>query len=223
VKLIFKDPKAFFDMVAPEPTIWRAYWCWAVLAGIMTALTLPINYLSMKDAGGAMASGGGFLFAFLVVMSVVSVFFGQFIMAGVTHLGVLIVGGKKGFVSTFKAVVYPYLVSAGYMLISIPLAFISFALTKGSPVQMMEVMKQSFPVFIIFALSMVVGLANFVHMIHVGIVGLKRLQDLSTGRAVVALIVIPLVIIFVLALILIFIGALFIAAMYGPKVMPTVT
>lgn len=105
-----------------------------------------------------------------------------FVSAAVTHLGVLIVGGR-GYRKTFGATAHALTIMAPYLLIGALLnLFIGMA---------------GFHEVISGVAGGVVSLAGFIHLVVVEVIGLKVLQKLSTLKALFAALVVPLLISFV--------------------------
>ena len=130
------------------------------IGGMMASLIPAMQNIPLLGAGtGLMAAVSTF------VMLLIGGIIGIFIGAGIIHIGVLIVGGKKGYGQTLKALVYGG--TPSYVLGWIP----------------------------------VVGMIAGIWALIVEILGIKELHEVSTGRAIIA-VIIPIVIIAVIFMVI---------------------
>ena len=128
--------------------------------GGMVASLIPMQNIPLLGAGtGLIAAVSTFM------MFLIGGIIGIFIGAGIIHIGVLIVGGKKGYGQTLKALVYGG--TPSYVLGWIP----------------------------------VVGMIAGIWALIVEILGIKELHEVSTGRAIIA-VIIPIVIIAVIFMVI---------------------
>lgn len=144
------------------------------------------------------------------IVSIALSFVLPFLAAGITHLGVLIMGGKEGYFNTFKPVTYAMIISAIYNIISY---IISFFLNMAYPISPSALQQAGFalrdiPVQHIF-MGIVIGIASLVHVIYAEVVGISKFQKMSKPMAFFAAIIIPLVMVIIAVLLIIAIlGAL---------------
>ncbi len=155
VKGFFLNPvETFRQSINDEPGVVFTYFAaillfHSILAAFVTAITLKGGIIALV-VGFLMMLVGGFIFTILC--------------AAWIHLWVYLLGGRKGIMQTFKAIIYGH--TPRYILGWIP--FIGF-------------------IFMIWSLAL-------------SIVGIRELQEMSTGKAILAVaiaVIIPLIIIII--------------------------
>ncbi len=149
------------------------------IGGMMASLIPAMQNIPLLGAGtGLMAAVSTF------VMLLIGGIIGIFIGAGIIHIGVLIVGGKKGYGQTLKALVYGG--TPSYVLGWIP----------------------------------VVGMIAGIWALIVEILGIKELHEVSTGRAIIA-VIIPIVIIAVIFMAIAATMFVYVGSLMPPGGIPT--
>lgn len=165
---------------------------WAVIYSILFAIVMMIAgglmgslYQNIPGFSGITGASIGLtcalgLFFIVLIGSII----GLFISGAIVHLGVLLVGGKKGYLQTVKAIGYGC--TPQFLLGWIPFVNIIAA---------------------IWALV-------------VEIIGVKELQEVSTGKAVIAVFVVPLIIFVILGCIISATMYTYISGLLGPVSSP---
>jgi hypothetical protein len=181
------EPSKTFDS-SKEDTLEEAIKYYAVIVAVYSLLSTVMfatvmgsfgSMMGMGQLGTMMGVGAGIggavvLFVIMVVFGLI----GVFISGAIVHIGVLIVGGKKGITQTIKAVMYGS--TPGLLLGWIPL---------------------------------IGGLAGIWSLV-LEVLGVRQLQEVTTGRAIIA-VIIPLVIIVILVIIFAAVIAAFVFGMSG--------
>ena len=206
---LFFNTNNFFDTVKKE----KAYFPILLNFVIVYSVSAIVELLaSLPLIGKVPTARSLLLISFLgVIFSIALSFVLPFIAAGLTHLGVLIVGGAQGFFNTFKPITYAMIISAIYNIIS---SVISFFLNTAYPISPSVLEQATFafrdiPVQHTVA-AIIIGLISLVHVIYAEITGISKFQKMSKMRAFVASVIIPLVMVIVAVLFIIAIlGALF--------------
>lgn len=187
VKGLLTEPSKTFD-ASKGDTLGDAIKYYVVIVAVYSLLSailfaaafstfssmMGLGQLGMLAGMGAGAAGAAVIFVILLVIGII----GVFISGAILHIGVYIVGGKKGITQTLKAIIYGS--TPGLLLGWIP----------------------------------VVGFLASIWSLILEILGIRQLHELTTGRAIVA-VIIPLIIIAVLVVILAAVIAAFIFSM-GP-------
>ena len=180
---IIKEPKAFFESVKKDKGYQKP---WLFYMKLMVLYFLLVLVSSILSSGAATTPDiGGFnpiIFAvfgllFGLILSAGTIFIG----AGILHLCLLIVGAKKGFEQTFKI--------STYATVTLPLL--------GLLIFLQMIPKVGTMLYVLLAISL------SIYMFVIEVFGAKVLHGLSTARAVVGVVVIPLAIV-LLFLIIIF-------------------
>ncbi|MDW7726728.1 MAG: Yip1 family protein [Candidatus Methanoperedens sp.] len=181
VKGFLMEPSRTFD-ASKEDTLEDAIKYYAVIIAVYSALFALIVTFAFGSLGSMMGLGqlgmmagagagiGGALIIFVMIL--VSGIVGVFISGAIIHIGVLIVGGKKGITQTIKAVIYGS--TPGLLLGWIPL------------------------------IGMLAAIWSFV----LEILGIRQLQEVTTGRAIIA-VIIPVVILTIIIIIAVIAGLFF--------------
>jgi hypothetical protein len=184
--ILFKDPSNFARNVARETGYWN-------VLKVFVIFYMSILIIRLLLSIGVTLRGGGILSAELILSSLIAGLIAAFIVpffwSGVTHLGVLIFGGRQGFFNTFKVATYSWILILIYGLV-IPL--IASVLLLIKPLGTIEVITQLYTS--VFGVAMlVVSLAGFVHVIIAETIGLSLLHKISRIRAFLSAILIPLI------------------------------
>ena len=139
-----------------------------------------------------------------IIFGIIFAFILPFISAILTHIGVLIVGGRQGLFNTFKPVTYALVISVVYNIFS---SIASFFLNFIYPIDTNILQKtmfsfHDFPIPHI-VLGAVIGISSFIHTIYAEVIGISKFQKMSKLRAFFGVILIPLAIILFIAFLLI--------------------
>ncbi len=207
LKNLFFHPFFFFNSVEKEDdqaSILFSYFTLSVII-IMISSILSINYVmaASKEVPEAYPFGPGIYLIVTFFFGILFSFIVPFILGGITHLGVLIVGGSKGFFNTFKPVTYTAMIGLVYGLLSSIVSFIFNLISPFDPSLLsnpLEMFSRS-DIAIRVSLSMMIFFVSLSHQLVTGTIGLSKFQKMSQTRAFLSMIIIPLLLI-VIALIL---------------------
>lgn len=161
-------PTETFNKVKEETLgeVLKYFIIWIVIYGILFAIVMMVaggivgsiygNIPGFSEVTGATIGLTCALGLFFLVL--IGGIIGLFVGGAIVHLGVLLVGGKKGYLQTVKAVGYGY--TPQFLLGWIPF----------------------------------VGIIASIWALIVQIIGVRELQEISTGKAIIAAFIVPLVI-----------------------------
>lgn len=194
LKELFVDPSKFFKDVSKEKSYWNVLKLFVVVYIVATIIQILVSIpVNLKTLGNQFlpfiltALISGIIFAFAI----------PFIVGILSHLGILLVGGKKGFFNTFKAITYGTIVIVGYGIISSVAE--SLILLFSSNVAISN--------FVIGVISLI----GVVHMLIVQSVGVSIFHSISRGKSFFGIILIPLIIF----IMMIAMGSIFITQIIG--------
>ena len=180
---ILTKPTSFFKSVK--------HWSYTdVLKYLFIILFLP--YLLYFYISTAVEDGFTILvFIISLLISLLSVLVSPFVSSLVTHIGVLILGGK-GYKKTFLATANSLSIAAPYLIVS--------ALILLSALRTDEI---TFAILTI--VTLIIMFISWVHALVTEIIGLKIVHKFDTFKAIVAALVIPLAITVLLVIFVAFI------------------
>lgn len=197
IQLLFTHPTRFFKSVEKEKEYWPILIFFAVVSlisgvlGILFSIPQIISYPK--------GEAGLFTLPISFMMVVVMAFAGPFIVAGITHLGVLLLGGKQGFFNTFKPMTYAGIVYAMYSLLGSLIGAAMFMI-QPPDMQMLTqlILEEGFGAYTRQALPYLIpgAIILIINVIHVTVnetIGLSHFQKMSKVRAFVAVFVLPIV------------------------------
>ncbi len=206
IKGVLLKPKEFFKDIKKEKGIKNAFLYFLIFSVITTFLStlyfyrvfLGIKIPQIELTHGLIIWIMFVLYILILLFSLVSIF----ILSAIIHLFVLLMKGKKGFYQTFKTVIYAgtpnYILS---ILIS-PVYIFVFSKFSG--------MKQMPPEFFVWFIPLfIIGLAVLIYIIYLEVIGIKKLQEISTFRAFTAVFLLPFALLIVLYLIFLFAAIFF--------------
>jgi hypothetical protein len=170
---LFKTPELFFKSLK-KLNYKDALLRYALPYIILSALSIMTN-LSLYSSENSFGTTT-FLSLSMFVLYVGAAFIFPFFSTALTHLGVLIVKGKNGFVSTFNATTNAMINALPYLLI---LNIIALGGVIGGDGSFLE---SSIYATIVVVLSLI----SMVHVFITEVIGLKKLQNLTTKRAIIA-------------------------------------
>jgi hypothetical protein len=172
LKKVLLSPDEFFENIRGEAGYKEAM----KYLAIILLIPIAISYISLLIFGDTSTAGLPFLKEIVYLMPVVSYFLYivmMFFAAGFLHLGVVIVGGKKGVFNTYKAAVY----SSTPTFVFIWVYLFIFVIGPWAVIPLI-----------------IVALWD----LYLTIKGLSKLQDMGMGRAFLALLI-PSLIVFGIA------------------------
>jgi hypothetical protein len=193
-KVLF-SPSEFFENVRWEEGVKGALRYLIILSLIQFLIFVAVLFLipsvgmilGLQSIGSMLMLPDYLLFILYPALILLGNIIGYFIIAGFTHIFALILGAKKGYSSTYKAVVYS--ATPGLLLWWIP--FIGF---------------------LFFWWIILVGVLFFFWTLFLEIRGLSKLHDISMGRAFL-IVILPIIIVAVIVavLLLLILTAIFVA------------
>ena len=196
LKKLFIDPVKFFKDVSKEKDYWTVLKFFVVtyLAAtlIQVLVSIPIYY------GAPEFNLLEFILRTLL-FSVGYAFLGPFIVGAVAHLGILILGGKKGFFNTFKALTYGTLVVVSYGMVSLIISGIIVVSGIGVSMALAN------------SIILIILLTGSVHMLITQSIGVSTYHSISRIKAFLGIIFIPII----LFIILIVLGIIFTVGLFS--------
>ncbi len=164
----FARPSEFFKHVDKEKTYTPALMQYVIFL-------LPVIILESLQGAPEFGMLGVLMGLFF---GLVMLFVGPFIGAAISHIGVLLVGGKQGYLATFKGLVYSQAAVAVYYIFASLLG--GFALLVGEAA-----------VIGVGVVSVIIYVIAFVHSAVLVTIGVAHLHKISKIRAFVGAIVLP--------------------------------
>lgn len=197
LKKLFFHPKAFFSEVEKEKNYSSSLFFYAKLsiAAAIIGLLLSIITLIIKGVNGSLAISIANLLTSLI-FSIGAAFAIPFIAAGITHLAVLVFGGRQGFFNTYKPITYALSITIIYSLIIQIISWIfsiidsSLAIATENP----ELLLQNQGFIAMMIIYLIVMTISTIHMIYTGTLGLSKFQKMGKLKAFISIIIIPLII-----------------------------
>jgi len=166
---VIRTPEKFFNSAKSEKSIKPAF----IFNAVLTAFYVIVSYLIGIGTGDVPYSITGIVFGW------VSSILLAFPMVGFFHLFVMLLGGKNGFVSTYKACIYASTVSL-FMLIAMPFVGLGIA---G------------------MAIGGLITLAVLIWTIYVTVKGVSVLQKMSMWKSFAALVIAAVVALIIIAIV----------------------
>lgn len=179
LKALFAEPSKFFKEVSKEKKYWTVlkFFVMIYLAALVIQIlaSIPVTYGTPI-----------FLYSTLITLfvGIFAAFVSPFVGSTLSHLGIMILGGKKGFFNTFKAVTYGNLIIVGYGILSSLISLILFLLKiEGNPASVI--------------LMSLITIAGVVHMLITSSIGVSMYHSISKVRAFFGIVLIPLILIII--------------------------
>ena len=203
---LIQEPKRFFANTATAATYGPTLLYYASfgisVAILQTLTTLP----AILDPATGIAKQIEALIGF--ILSLLFVFLAPFIVAGMMHLGVITIGGTKGYRNTFNPAAYALVVGTLYNAVA---ACLWFGFYLGSPALMRELLLSeqvsNQPLQVAYLASVgVVGLVGLCHSLYVASVGIASFQKVTMRKAVLAVLFVPLLLLLALSLASLLVG-----------------
>lgn len=197
LKKLFVDPAKFFKEVSKEKGYWTilkffvAVYLAATVIQILASIPLNLKLVEIGILSSSLT---------ILLMSVVAAFISPFVASALSHLGVMLFGGKKGFFNTFKPITYSLIIVAGYGIVASIIILIVFLLNPENPGN------------IIFTerITNFISIIGMVHTLIAETIGVSMYHSISRGRALFGIILVPLV----LLVLLVAIGVTFLAGLF---------
>ena len=182
--ILLLDPAKFARNIDKERGYWNVLKVFVIFYMVILLARLILSILVTVRSGGSVESS---LVMSSLIAGVVAAFLVPFFWSALTHLGVLIFGGRGGFFNTFKVATYSWILMLVYGFV-IPLIVSLLLLIK-------PLLATSQPFTSAFGVAMlVVSLAGFVHVVIAETIGLAYLHKMTRIKAFLAAILIPLII-----------------------------
>ena len=226
IKLLFLHPGEFFDLVEDEKG-YKKPLMYAVIASVIVSfLNTIISALPLFSSplGGFALGGLGLIIPLFLVFGIGFTFALPFLAAGMVHLGVMMFGGKKGYFNTFKPITYAIVIGSLYTLIS---SIIQGVLTMTIAKPIYNAPSLGFPMagalgpsIFVYAVGIIIGLASFVHLTIIEVIGVSKYHNISKGKAFWGVIIIPLIIVMLLVPLIVFGSLAYFGVLSPAKFLP---
>ena len=180
IALIFRSPLAFYKKVTKEglmePFVFFVV-LFAVYQFVFSILEVLFSINTTTD--GIVVVAIGAVIGYVLALIIAGV--GPWFSAGITHLGVLLFKGKGDYTDTFKITTYSSIINFAYL---IPVQLANLFLLRDPT---------NIPYIITGAvISVPIAIAGIVHVVYAQIQGFKLYHNMSTGKALVSILVIPI-------------------------------
>ncbi|MBW3015575.1 YIP1 family protein [Candidatus Woesearchaeota archaeon] len=196
LKHLFFNTKTFFNTVTGE----REYMPILLFFVVVYAISQLIEVISsipviVQTSYGQPLMGifSFFITLFAALFGVALAFATPWISAGINHLGVMIFGGKQGFFNTFKPSTYAMMIGMIYNAIA---AVILFFVNMFYPMPLQVETFAEIP-FVTIGIAIVIGIIAFIHTLYAEVIGIAKFQRMSKGRALMAVLILPIMIVLV--------------------------
>jgi hypothetical protein len=173
IKGVLTKPKGFFKAINKEKGIKQAY-LYFIAFSLFANLFIVPYYLKVALLEASISS---YIIVY-ILLSLINLGF-IFVSVGIIHLFVLMVGGRKGFYQTFKAIVYgktPQFISAPVTLILLYFSFADYPLGLNFGIAL---------ILILLAIPVVC------YTYYLYVIGISTLHDITRFRAFAAVFLIP--------------------------------
>ncbi len=205
---VFARPRHFFKEVEKEFRITNVLLPFAVVFLIVEFISMVLQIPQVAASYNSSLAIGLYYF-FMILIVVAAAFAGPFISAGITHLGVMILGGKQGFFNTFKPVTYGSMVGFFYSLVISIVSAVFFAVFPSQFTSLNSAFTFIGVLAPYFIILFVLVIASVIHSLYVQTVGLAMFQRFSPGRAFLSLLIIPVLLFFAFIIMVGIFAALF--------------
>jgi len=190
LRMIFLEPTSFFRQVKNEKG-YLPILLYFFAAYILSSLVSFI--FDFGDFKANMMKTAPFIpitAFFLILFVLIIAFAAPFIGAGISHLGIMIVGGAGKFFDTFKASTYASVLSPFYAIILEIIGYFNPFNLKN------PVWPDFFNVYTF--LWIIIAIISTVHIFYVECTGLSQYHKISKTRALVAILIIPIILFIIL-------------------------
>jgi len=184
---VIKTPDKFWESVKSDKGLMKP-WLYYMVAVVLYSV---INYLvsiprTVQMAGTDLGFGALTVALALIIGVLSSIFFVAlsaglvFVSAGILHLFLMVVGARN-FEQTFKIICYVFT----YSLFLVPFGLLLLIPITG------------------VWLYLIIAIAIVIYTIYMEVKAAKILHELSTGRAVVGIVVLPMIFVLIIAIIMV--------------------
>ena len=206
LKRLFFHPKEFFKTVENEKEYSKILFFYIKIALISIILNLLISVIIILARPSVTSTAVAVLqqfFSSLIALG--TAFLTPFVAAGLIHLGVLIVGGKKGYFNTFKPTTYALSITIMYGILSVILMGIIALVAPANTLDQAEIL-QNPAVIVSMVIYLLIFLISFIHFVIAQIIGSSKFQEISKIKAFLALLAAGIIIALIIVLIFILFG-----------------
>jgi len=203
IKEVLLKPKDFFKEIKKEKGIKNAFIYFIIFSIITTFLsTLYFYRVFSKIKLPQIELTPNLILWVMVVMYIIVLIFAvlyAFFLAGITHLFVLLMKGKKGFYQTFNVLIYGDTPRYILSIILSPIYIAVFPKFFG--------IKQIPTEFLVWLISVtILGLIITAYTIYLKTIGIKNLHEISAFRAFAAVFLLPFALFAIIYLIFFFVA-----------------
>ncbi|MBS3121421.1 YIP1 family protein [Candidatus Woesearchaeota archaeon] len=189
-KLLFTNPSVFYNSVKSETDVFPIILKYVIFMAVLQVIMFLVGIYGDLREGAYMV-----LFSFIImILSITFSFIMPFFSSGITHLGVLMFGGKQPFFNTFKTITYSMFLAAVYNFVSLIIIEILNIILNPTFETITDMMPQ-------LIVAGIIGLIGLVHVFYTEIIGLGIYQQLTKLKAFFAIIIIPLAILLFIVLV----------------------
>ena len=199
VRMIFFEPANFFKNVKNEKNYLPILMYFFAVYILSTLVSLIFEFKDIKEDLMKSSQFASVIFIvvviFMLLFVVLIAFAAPFIGAGISHLGIMIVGGAGKFFDTFKASTYASVLSPLYAIVLTIIGYLD-PFNINNPVWSDFLNVYTF-------LWIAVAIASTIHIFYIECTGLSQYHKISKIRALVAILLIPVAMIVILMIIII--------------------
>lgn len=206
LKQLFFHPKEFFKTVENEKEYSKILFFYIKIALISIILNLLISIVIILVRPSGTSTAVAVLQQFFSAILYLGwwAILWPFLLSGLIYLGILIVGGKKGYLNTFKPTTYALSITIVYGILSVIIMGIIALVAPANTLDPADILKNP-AVIVSMVIALLISLISFIHFVIAQIIGASKFQEISKLKAFLALLAAGIII----ALIVILISVLF--------------
>ncbi len=192
---ILTNPTSFFeDLSKRRHDYMTPYSFYVKILVLFLVIDLILELIGIQYNVSNLQGSSTIYITFFYLFSLVTVFISPFISAAFTHLGLMLIAKKKDFLKTFNAVVYSDVILGPYMVL---LTFVSILLylTLGT---------DDTGLILVGLFTLLLWFAQLGHVIALEVIALKRMYQITTGKAILSIVIVPIILFFIVLLIALF-------------------
>lgn len=201
LRMIFLEPASFFRQVKNEKKYLPILLYFFAAYILSSLVSFIINFGDFKPDMVKTAPFIPIMVFFMILFVLIIAFAAPFIGAGISHLGVIIVGGAGKFFDTFKASTYASVLSPFYAIILEVIGYFS----------PFNINNPAWPDFFnaYTLLWVIIAIISAVHIFYVECTGLSQYHKISKIRSLVAILFIPILLLVILLISIILFAFMF--------------
>ena len=182
-KLLVMEPSLFFKSEAREVEYWDILLFFVFFSFLLNALHTIVDLFS-----GDFSSISG------LIITTVLLFIFPFIAVAYMHLFVLLFKGKKGYLGSFRAIVYSNTIGVIYdfVLYLISFGFVGILASLSETSSLSDIwtsLSGSLLFWFLGVLFVLVGIAKLVHIIYLSMISISMYQGISRKNALIAVLI----------------------------------